>query len=92
MEIKEVENLAKLCRIELKEEEKKSFSKEISSILNFIEQIQEVEIENFNSDTGFLKNVMREDEAPYEGGLFTDVLLAEAPERQDNYVKVKKIF
>lgn len=92
MEIKEIENLAKLCRIELSNEEKEEFSGEISSILEFIQHIQDVKIDTFEDENSILRNIMREDENPYEGGAFTEALLAEAPEVENNYIKVKNIF
>ena len=44
------------------------------------------------AEVGKLRNVMREDENPYEKGLYTEKLLEEAPEREENFVKVKKIL
>jgi len=42
MEIKDIEKLAKLARIELTEVEKASYLKDISAILAYVDQIQEV--------------------------------------------------
>ena len=42
MEVKDIEKLAKLARIELTEEEKKSYLKEIDAILAYVDQIKEV--------------------------------------------------
>lgn len=92
MEIKDIENLANLCRIELSESEKNELLNDMGSILNFIEQIQQVKTEDLKNEVGELRNVMREDEASYEGGEFTDAILAEVPNREGQYVKVKKIL
>ena len=106
MEIKYIENLANLCRIELSEDEKKELLLEMGSILGFIDQIQKVKTclpagrteENSDSsakrdiNVGYLRNIMREDENPYVGGEFTDAILAEAPSTEGQYVKVKKIL
>ena len=92
MEIQDIENLVKLCRIELSEDEKKELLGEMDSILGFVNQIQKVETGDLKVEAGELRNIMREDENPYIGGEFTDAILAETPEIQDNYIKVKKIL
>jgi len=99
MEIKDIENLAKLCRIELSGEEKEELMKEMDSILGFVDQIQEVttclpagRTEESEVEEGDLRNIMREDENPYIGGEFSEDLLAEAPNREGDYIKVKKIL
>ena len=92
MEIKDIENLAKLCRIELSGEEKEELMKEMDSILGFVDQIQEVKTEDLKVEEGDLRNIMREDENPYIGGEFSEDLLAEAPNREGDYIKVKKIL
>lgn len=37
-------------------------------------------------------NVMREDGEPHESGLYTEKLLSAAPQREGQYIKVKKIL
>ncbi|MBU4536878.1 Asp-tRNA(Asn)/Glu-tRNA(Gln) amidotransferase subunit GatC [Patescibacteria group bacterium] len=92
MEIQDIENLANLCRIELSDDEKQELLGEMDSILGFVDQIQKVETKDLKVEAGDVRNIMREDENPYIGGEFTDDILAEAPEIQDNYIKVKKIL
>lgn len=41
---------------------------------------------------GEIRNVFREDKNPHLSGEFTEDLLAEAPQRQGEFVKVKKIL
>jgi len=38
------------------------------------------------------RNIMREDSNPTTSGLDTDVIVADMPETQNNYLKVKKIM
>ncbi|MBU1046212.1 Asp-tRNA(Asn)/Glu-tRNA(Gln) amidotransferase subunit GatC [Patescibacteria group bacterium] len=92
MEIKDIENLANLCRIEISETEKEELLGEMDSILGFIDQIQSVKTGGLKDRAGEHRNIMREDENPYERGEFTNDLLGEAPETQEGYVKVKKIL
>lgn len=97
----QVEHIAKLARIELTEEEKEKFTKELSSILDYVEQLNKVDvakIKGISQVTG-LENVTREDDTKYkipasrQGGRDTrDKLLKEAPKRKGNYFKVPKIL
>jgi aspartyl-tRNA(Asn)/glutamyl-tRNA(Gln) amidotransferase subunit C len=59
----DVEYLSKLARIELKEEEKKKFEKELLKILEYIEKLNEVNTENVLPTYHVLpvKNVFRDD-------------------------------
>ncbi len=92
MEIKEIENLTRLCRIELSDDEKRELSGEMDSILDFVDQIQTVEVGDKKRTVGKLRNVMREDVDPHESGLYTKDILEEAPKTENGYIKVKKIL
>jgi len=92
MEIKEIDNLAKLCRIELSGDEKVELLKEMDAILDFVNQIQAVKIGDKQKEVGKLRNVFREDEKPHESGQFTEPILSEAPREEGGYFKVKKIL
>lgn len=92
MEIKEIENLTRLCRIELSDDEKRELSGEMDSILDFVDQIQTVKVGDKKRTVGKLRNVMREDVDPHESGLYTKDILEEAPKTENGYIKVKKIL
>ena len=93
LEIKDIEKLAKLARIELTENEKETYVKDISSILGYVDQIKDavakVGEERKVSD---LRNVMRADEMKNESGANTEVVVKEFPAKDGNYLKVKKIL
>lgn len=64
---KEIERLAKLSKIALSDEEKERFQQELSAILEYVEQLNEVkadDVEETNQVTG-LTNVTREDTENY---------------------------
>jgi len=96
MEIKDIEKLAELAKIELTLTEKENLLKDMDSILDYVKQIQEVnlpvqagvsdiEIEYKN------RNVWREDvleEREFSG----DLIKEQFPDSQDGFVKVKKIM
>lgn len=92
---KDIEKLGNLARIKLSDEEKKGLKIDIESILGYVSEIQEVSSDldrDMSFDKGQLINVMREDEEPHESGLYTEKILNEVPQREGDYVKVKKIL
>ena len=93
MEIKDIEKLAKLARIELTENEKQTYLKDISAILGYVDQIKEVVGKTGEErKAGELRNVMRVDEVKNETGGNTDSIVAEFPRKEKDYLKVKKIL
>jgi aspartyl-tRNA(Asn)/glutamyl-tRNA(Gln) amidotransferase subunit C len=90
---KEIEKLANLARIGITDEEKTKLSKNIESILAYVSEIKDVssaDKEVYESEK--LVNVMREDSDPHESGLYSERLLKEAPYREGDYIRVKKIL
>ena len=89
----QIEHIAKLARIELTEEEKEGFAKELSSVLDYVNQLNKVDtskIEGISQVTG-LENVIRED----AGDKIRDKrhkLLNEVPKRKGDYIQVPKIL
>jgi len=91
--IEDVEKLARLSRIALTADEKESLRKDMDSILDYVAQVQTVSAELvLEKKAGMLRNVMREDANPHESGIFTEALLRAAPQREGNYIRVKKIL
>lgn len=93
LEIKDIEKLATLARIKLTDMEKVKFLKEIDPILDYVAQLKEVSGKmSGEAKIGEHRNIVRQDENLGESGLHTDVLVAEMPESERNYLKVKKIL
>jgi aspartyl-tRNA(Asn)/glutamyl-tRNA(Gln) amidotransferase subunit C len=90
MFIKDVENLAELARIELSQEEKEEILKDMGSILEYVKQIEEVNVGEVNSVYD-LKNVWREDVLE-ERDFSKDLITQQFPESQDGFLKVNKIL
>lgn len=91
IEIKDVEHVAKLARLALSEEEKSKFSKQLTDILKYVEQMNEVDttgVEPMSSALDF-SNVMRDDVVKYENT--REELMQNAPEREGDFFKVPKI-
>lgn len=90
--IKEVKHIAKLARLELTAEEEEKFSRQISSILEYVEKINSLDtkgIEPISQITG-LENMTREDN-PIDSKIQNDILKS-APDREGDLFKVKNIF
>ena len=94
MDKNEVLKLAKLARIEIGDEEAESLTQEIGSILNYISEIKSADVSGVEvkAEDFILKNVFREDIEPHKTGEFSEAILSQAPSREGNYFKVKKIL
>lgn len=88
----EIEKFAALARLELDETEKKKIRTDVEAILEYVKQVQDISVGNGAPEKTGLVNMTREDEKPHKSGIFTETLLSAAPEREGDYVKVKKIL
>lgn len=92
----DVRKLAALARIKLEPGEEESLAKDMENILGYVKQIQEVKLEtnlgDISAEKERVRNVLRSDDNVYEPEMFTEAILAEAPKRKGQYVKVKKIL
>jgi aspartyl-tRNA(Asn)/glutamyl-tRNA(Gln) amidotransferase subunit C len=92
MEIKDVKKLAELSRIHLSDSEAVELGNSLDSILHYVEQVKQMSSDTNVEATFYSKNALREDINPNESGLSKEKLLASAPKREGDYVKVKKIL
>lgn len=89
--IEEIKNLANLARIEISEEEAKTLTSELDSILGYVGQIKDASADEELS-VPVLRNVMREDEPLNRDNEYTEDILNNAPNREGRYLGVKKIL
>lgn len=87
----EIKKLGFLARIDVSQSEIDQFAKDMVNILNFLRQIEEVDVSQVTPYSR-IKNIAREDENPYERGQFTSDLLRESPQIVDGFIKVNKIL
>ena len=87
----DVKHVAKLARLELTEEEIDKYSKQLGSILQYVEQMNEVDTTEIEPMPHAIPvyNVMREDVVKYEQT--KDEMLANAPFEEDGFFRVPKI-
>lgn len=90
----EVEHIAKLARLGITEEEKDKFGRELSAILEYIEELNRVNTEGVLPMAGGteLNNVMREDEPRKIDLISEPSLVDQAPESKEGFIKVPRIL
>ena len=88
---KDIQNLADLARIKISDKEAESLTAEIDSILEYVSQVKNISADS-ETEVPVLKNVMRDDVVTHSAGEFTETLLSLSPDREGNYIKVKKIL
>ena len=92
--LQEVEHIAELAKIGLTKEEKERFSGELSDILEYIEQLKEIDTKNIEpvSQVTGLVNVIREDVADDCDEDARKKIINNFPEEKDGCVKVKQVM
>ncbi len=94
----EIKKLADLARIEIPDEEVESLRGEIDAILDYVGQVSAVAegagipSPEQGEGQGGIFNIMREDANPTESQTYSKDLIAEFPQKENNYLKVKKIL
>lgn len=91
---KDIEHIANLARLDLSSKEIKELTPELSSILNYIDQLKEVDTVNVEPTaqvTG-LNNVFREDSVEDWNEQEKKKALKEAPALEGNQIKVKRVL
>ena len=91
----EVLHLAKLCRIDLSDSEVDRFAPQLSSILDYVGKLREVDVdvakEAVANITG-LENVMRADELHTCTPEERERILAQFPMREGDLLKTRGVF
>lgn len=91
--IKEVEKLAQLARIKIDDAEKQSLTKEIASILSYVDEIKKVTIDmDYTPVPGAIHNIFRPDEVKSISTEDRENILKESPDREGEFIAVKKII
>lgn len=94
---KEVEHIANLTRIKLTGKEKEKFKKELSSILDYVNKLNELDTkktEPLYQTTGIV-NALRTDEHRKDFEMdenLNEKLIGQAPYSENRFIKVKSVF
>ncbi len=88
----EVRKVALLARLRLSDDELERMQQQLSSILDYMQVLQEVDVSDVapTAQVTDVVNVMRPDEV--RPSLTIEEALANAPQREDGYFKVKPVF
>ena len=89
---KEVQNIANLARLGLSKKEEEHFAEQISAILDYVEQLSELDTEKTEpiaQITG-LENVMFDDEIGNKQDQKN--MLKNAPDKENGFIKVKSVL
>ena len=86
-----VRRIARLARIKVTDAEAKALEKELSGILDWVKQLDEVDTEGVEPMTAVVSTTlkMREDRVT-DGGIADDIV-ANAPAREDHFFVVPKV-
>jgi len=88
----EVEHVGSLARIEISDEKQAKYAENLSEIIDYVAELESApteKIEIINQISG-LENVARLDEI--KTSLPITKVLMNAPQKEGNFIKVKKIF
>ncbi|NIO07050.1 MAG: Asp-tRNA(Asn)/Glu-tRNA(Gln) amidotransferase subunit GatC [Deltaproteobacteria bacterium] len=88
----DVKRVATLARMELTPKEEEQLTKQLGSILHYIDKLNELDTEKVEplAHVGDIVNAFREDRVTNTPA--TDPLLANAPDREEDYIKVPNII
>ncbi|MGQ9719918.1 MAG: Asp-tRNA(Asn)/Glu-tRNA(Gln) amidotransferase subunit GatC [Candidatus Jordarchaeum sp.] len=88
----QIEHVAWLARIELTEDEKKAFTKQLNEILNYFKKIDEIDTSDIAPTFHVLDlvNVLRDDKV--KPSLSKTDALKNAPHKEDSFIKAPKIL
>lgn len=88
----QVHKVALLARLELTSEEEEQFTSQLGSILEYFDQLSELDVSDVPPTTRAIdvSNVMRSDELQHYSN--RQAILASAPEQEGDYFKVPQIL
>ena len=91
---KDIEHIANLARLDLTEAEIEKYGSQLTDILNFVGQLQEVDTTGVapTAQVTGMTNAMREDEVEVWEDNERQAALDEAPELEEGFIKVERVL
>ncbi|MDB9528373.1 Asp-tRNA(Asn)/Glu-tRNA(Gln) amidotransferase subunit GatC [Oscillatoria sp. CS-180] len=92
IDLEQVRKVAHLARLDLEAEEEEQFTTQLNNILEYVEQLNELDTADVPPTTRAIEvsNISRPDELETFGD--RESLLDNAPDREDDFIKVPKIL
>ena len=87
-----VKHIAKLARISLDEKKINSLSKDLSSIMEFIEKLNELNTEKIVPLTSIIDASLRSRKDEVSGDKIRDQILKNSPEKNEEFFVVPKVI
>ena len=85
--------IASLAKLELTEQEIKEYSKDLTNILKWMEELKEVDVSNVQPITSVTKNDLYErEDIAYKNTVEQEKILLNAPEKVGKYFTVPKVI
>ena len=85
--------IASLAKLDLTEQEVKEYSKDLTNILKWMEELKEVDVSNVEPVTSVTKNELYErEDIDYKSTVEQIQILLNAPEKVDEYFTVPKVI
>ena len=85
--------IASLAKLELTEQEIKEYSKDLTNILKWMEELKEVDVSNVQPVTSVTKNELYErEDNTYKNAVKQEEILLNAPEKVGEYFTVPKVI
>jgi aspartyl-tRNA(Asn)/glutamyl-tRNA(Gln) amidotransferase subunit C len=88
----DVKKLAALARIRVEDAELEKFTGEFDAILNYVGQLEKLELPVAGSEKPALRNVMRADGEPHAAGAHTEKIAEQFSAREGDALAVKQII
>ena len=90
----DVRKVAKLCRLEIPEDDIEKYSNQLEGILEYIAQLERIDTLNVPPTTRAVEvvNVFREDTIVSSSSDIRDKILDQAPQREGEFFRVPKIL
>ena len=87
-----VKHISKLARISLDDKKVDSLSKDLSSIMKFIEKLNELNTDKINPLTSILDASLRSRKDEIKDGKIRDQILKNSPEKNKEFFVVPKVI
>ena len=87
-----VKHISKLARISLNEKKISSLSKDLSSIMKFIEKLNELNTDQVAPLTSIIKASLKSREDEVKDGKIRDQILKNSPEKNEEFFVVPKVI
>ena len=85
--------IARLAKLELTDQEIKEYSKDLTNILKWMEELKEVDVSNVQPVTSVTKNELYErEDIAYKNTVEQEKILLNAPEKVGEYFTVPKVI